>query len=184
MIINRRLYGEDDATTRIRPENPADSEAVRQVHLQAFRPSAAEARLVDLLRRAGKATISLVATSGGRVIGHIMFSRVDLVPDSAGLQGIGLAPVGVLPVFQGRGVGSELVLEGLKVCRRMGFDFCVVLGEPRFYARFGFQPASGYGLRNEYNADEAFRVIELRRGVLRGVGGLVKYQPEFLEVQS
>jgi putative acetyltransferase len=87
-----------------------------------------------------------------------------------------------LPEFQNRGIGSNLICEGLEECRKAGYDIVVVLGEPRFYARFGFSRASDYGLGNEYDANEHFMALELREGALAKVSGTVRYQPEFNEV--
>jgi putative acetyltransferase len=58
-----------------------------------------------------------------------------------------------------------------------------VLGHPEFYPRFGFIPASRYGIKSEYDVrDEVFMARELAQGALRGRSGIVKYQPEFNEV--
>lgn len=113
------------------------------------------------------------------MVGHILFSSVKLTPNPMGLLGLGLAPIGVLPEYQSRGIGSKLIIEGLEVCQRKGFDFSVVLGAPSYYSRFGFRRASDYFLENEYSVDEEFMVVELRKGVLKHLSGLVKYQPEF-----
>jgi putative acetyltransferase len=163
----------------IRPEQPTDAAAVRQVHASAF-PSPAEARLVDRLREGGKALVALVAEAGGVVVGHIVFSPVTLEPPADG-QGVGLAPLAVLPGHQRRGIGARLVEEGLAACRRAGYAFVVVLGHPGYYPRFGFRRAGARGLRNEYGADEAFMALELRAGSLPPGGGLVRYGPEFAE---
>ena len=85
----------------------------------------------------------------------------------------------VLPEFQNKGIGSRLVREGLEACKREGYDAVVVPGHTRFYPRFGFSKAKDYGLDNEYNASDAFVVMELQGGVLEGISGLVKYTPEF-----
>ena len=69
----------------------------------------------------------------------------------------------------------------MEECKRAIYDIVVVLGNPRFYSRFGFSPASDYGLGNEYGADEHFMAMELREGALAEVIGMVKYQPEFRE---
>jgi putative acetyltransferase len=92
---------------------------------------------------------------------------------------VGLAPVAVLPEWQRRGVGGRLVRAGLEACRERGFAFAVVLGHLEYYPRFGFIPASRYGLGNEYGAGDAFMALELRPGGLPPVGGLVKYDAEF-----
>lgn len=166
----------------IRVERSGEGAAIRTVHEQAFHPSRNEARLVDLLRRAGKMTFSLVAVCEGLVVGHVAFSPVTIIPASAiPIRGLALGPLGVLPVFQRRGIGSRLVREGLDVCREGGYSFVVLLGDPRYYRRFGFVPASTYQLDNEYGAGDAFMTLELRPGALRKVEGLVRYAPEFAE---
>src|SRR4029077_14492876 len=96
-------------------------------------------------------------------------------------RGIGLGPMSVLPEFQNKGIGSRLVREGLEACKRDGYDAVVVLGHTKFYPRFGFSRAKDYGLDNEYNATDAFMVMELQVGVLGKISGLVKYAPEFRE---
>jgi len=167
---------------QVRTEEAEDIEAIREVHLRAFDPSPNEAELVDLLRQAGKALISLVALSEGQIIGHVLFSPVTIEPaPPSPLRGLGLAPIGVLPAFQRQGIGKKLIEQGLRDCERAGYDLVVVLGDPRYYSRFGFARAKAYQLENEYGADEAFRVFELRPGVLGNVRGMVKYQPEFQE---
>jgi putative acetyltransferase len=165
----------------IRREASEDAAAIRHLLEQAF-PEPDEANLVELLREADKAPVSLVATYEGQVVGHIMFSPVRIDPAQPGSSSIGLAPVAVLPEFQNRGIGSNLIREGLEECRKAGYDIVVVLGEPRFYARFGFSRASDHGLGNEYGADEHFMALELRDGALAKVSGTVRYQPEFNEV--
>jgi putative acetyltransferase len=166
----------------IRPEKPEDIPAIRIVIEKAFgRP--AEAELVDALRQNGKAAISLVAEDDGGIVGHIFFSPVAIQSKGTGLTGIGLAPLAVIPERQNQRIGSMLVEHGLRRCREEGRPFAVVLGHPDYYPRFGFVPASRFGIKSEYDvADEVFMVMELREGALCGCAGVVKYQPEFNEV--
>jgi putative acetyltransferase len=164
----------------IRPERAEDEAAIRAVHCAAF-PTDTEARLVDRLRTGGHARVSLVAEEDGVVVGHIVFSPVLVGAPPARCEGLGLAPVAVLPAHQRQGVGSALTRAGLAVCRQEGIAFVVVLGHPGYYPRFGFQPASAAGLDNEYGAEEAFMVLELQPGALPTPGGLVRYGPEFDE---
>ena len=93
--------------------------------------------------------------------------------------------MGVIPDFQNRGIGSELVREGLKAALELQEKVVVVLGHPRFYPRFGFVPAKSKGLTCEYPVPEdVFMVVELEDGALGGRAGLVKYSSEFNEVES
>jgi putative acetyltransferase len=164
---------------KILPERPEDIGAIRHVHQQAFLPSANEAYLVELLREAKQVPISLVALWSGKLVGHILFSPISLVPAQLAIRGLALGPMGVLPEFQKQGIGSQLVVSGLQRCRRSGYDLVVVLGDPRFYSRFGFSCARDFQLENEYGVSEEFMVRGLHTGALDAVKGLVKYQPEF-----
>jgi putative acetyltransferase len=137
---------------------------------------------VELLHARGKAPISLVAELKGTIVGHVLFSPVHLDPPAPRLQAIGLAPVGVLPSYQRRGIGSRLIREGLRLCADAGYDVVVVLGDPGFYSGFGFVRAAENGLGCEYG-DEHFMVAELRPRALQGVRGTVKYQAEFREAE-
>jgi putative acetyltransferase len=166
----------------IRPERPEDTAAIRQVHEQAF-GRAAEANLVDTLRTHGKAVVSLVGVEGQRIVGHIFFSPVTIESDDCLVPAVGLAPMAVVPERQRRAIGSQLVEAGLAECRQAGYHYVVVLGHPTYYPRFGFVPASRYGITSEYAVpDEAFMVLAWRGGGWGERGGLARYEPEFREV--
>lgn len=166
----------------IRTEKIEDHEAVRRINELAFgQPN--EADLVDALRENADPCISLVAVVDEQVVGHIFFSPVSIEMESGDFTAMGLAPMAVLPEHQNQGIGSQLVRDGLKECRRLGENIVVVLGHPNYYPRFGFVPASLKGLRSEYDVpDEVFMVTELTEGALAGRRGLVKYHPEFAKV--
>jgi putative acetyltransferase len=173
---------DDSQLIVIRCEEPDDVGAIRVVHERAF-GQPAEANLVDALRAHGKATLSLVAEQNAQIVGHILFSPVTIEADGSVVAGMGLAPMAVLPERQNRGIGSRLVEAGLAQCRAAGHERAVVLGHPEFYPRFGFIPASRYGLRSEYEVrDEVFMAMELRDGAMQGCAGLVKYASEFSDL--
>ena len=166
----------------IRVETPEDYAAVRRVNTLAF-GGEGEAALVDKLR-AATPHISLVAVEDSQVIGHIFFSPATVESDPADFAAVALAPMAVLPEYQNRGVGSRLVRRGLEECKSQGHDVVFVLGHPDYYPRFGFSPAKAKGIRCEFPApDEAFMVVELRPGALGGRTGLLRYRPEFAEVE-
>jgi putative acetyltransferase len=166
----------------IRGERPEDMAAIHEVYELAFgRPH--EAALVDALRASGKVTLALVAVEDDRVVGHILFSPVTIDSGDRTCSAVGLAPMAVLPKRQRRGIGSQLVKAGLLGCRNAGYDCVVVVGHPIYYPRFGFVPASRYGLKSEYEVpDEAFMVVAWSVGVLQGRGGIARYEPEFRSV--
>ena len=162
-----------------RPETPADAAVIYSIHSSSF-PSEAEARLVDALRAAGRLSVSIVAEQAGEVVGHVAFSPVTAAGATAGA---GLGPVAVIERARRRGAGAQLVLAGLAACREAGFPWAVVLGDPSYYGRFGFRPATDFGLSDEYQGGAAFQAIELVDGGLPGGAGLVRYAPEFASLE-
>jgi putative acetyltransferase len=164
----------------IRPEQPDDRTAIHAVHAASF-PTSLEARLVDALRDAGRLRISLVATVDGEIVGHLAFSPVALTGAD---DGLGLAPLAVLPGSQKRGIAAELIRAGLGACQQAGAGFVVVLGEPGYYSRFGFVAASHWRLHDEYGGGDAFQALELRASSIPPVGGIVRYAPEFTALEE
>ena len=170
---------ETSPTVIVRHEADSDPPEIHRVHEAAF-GRREEADLVDALRGASALEISLVAMAGGRVVGHVAFSPVVVEMGGGAWTALGLGPVGVLPEFQGMGIGSALCREGLRAARAAGGEVVVVLGHPGFYARLGFVSAAEWGISCEYPAAEGvFRVSELVPGALGGRRGLVRYRPEF-----
>jgi putative acetyltransferase len=112
-----------------------------------------------------------------------LFSPVTVAEAPENFCAFGLGPMSVLPEFQNRGIGSTLVREGLEACKRQGCEIVVVLGHVEYYPRFGFLKAKDYGLDNEYNAVDSFMVLELQKGALRRIRGMVKYSPEFRDAE-
>jgi putative acetyltransferase len=160
----------------IRREAPGEAQAIDCVVSQAFQvaphASGTEQFIVRQLRSSGALTVSLVAVSRGRVVGHVAISPVTVSDGSAGWFGIG--PVAVLPQEQGRGVGRRLVELALDNLRAMGAEGCVVLGDPGYYGRFGFRVDPNLtleGVPPEYFQALAFRGARAR--------GSVTYHPAF-----
>jgi putative acetyltransferase len=170
----------------VREGRDGDELAIRRVLTSAFR-TARESDLVDALCDDGQECLTLVALDADELVGVAVLTPVTIDgptrDDRPVPVGLGLAPVGVDPDHQRRGIGTALVRHSLLVRQRRNVDFVVVLGEPAYYRRFGFSPASKYKLSCDYGLrPEAFQAVELRKGGLASVQGAVRYLPEFSAV--
>jgi putative acetyltransferase len=164
----------------IRAEKADDVPKVNALNMLAF-PTEAEANLVDALRDEAQPVISLVAVEDDAIVGHIMFTPVELLAHPS-LKIMGLGPMAVIPGRQRGGIGTKLVEEGLKRCRETGAGAVVVLGHPSYYPRFGFEPASQRQIDSEYDVPpEVFMIIELIVDFLSDVEGTIRYHAAFAE---
>ncbi len=162
----------------IRPETPSDYPAVTEVNDLAF-GQPAEGKLVENMRKNPKFIheLSLVAEVDGKIAGHILFFPVVIKSGNGkGKETISLTPIAVLPEFQKQGIGGELIKEGLKACKQLGYDSAIVLGHPEYYPEFGFKQANTWGIKDPFGVPaEAFMALELKKGALENTGGVVEY---------
>ena len=166
----------------IREEVASDIDKIWKVNSDAFETEA-EANLVNALRNSGCPYLSLVAETENEVVGHILFTPVELSGNENKLKIMGLAPMAVLRKYQNKGIGSKLVQAGLEHCQLLGYDAVVVLGHPDYYPKFGFAPSVKYGIKSEYEVpDEAFMILELIPGSLKNHEGVVEYHEAFNSV--
>ena len=166
----------------IRVENKEDVLQVRTLNNKAF-GQPAEANIVDKLRHACPEYLSLVAEDGKIIVGHILFTPTVIEDSGREVQGMGLAPMAVIPDRQRQGIGSMLVRRGLQILRDRGCPFVIVLGHPEYYPRFGFEPASKHHLKSQWDGvpDEAFMILVFDRDSLQNAGGVARYRDEFDE---
>jgi putative acetyltransferase len=165
----------------IRPERKEDFGAIHEVNRLAFGQED-ESLLVQRIRNSSHfiPELSLVASKEGQIVGHILFSLIDIEDQYGNRPVLSLAPMAILPEFQNQGIGSKLAREGLKRCRQLGYTIVIVIGHPNYYPRFGFIPARQKGLDTTFPVpDEAFMVLELVPNALAEHKGTVKYPPEF-----
>ncbi|QAY79760.1 N-acetyltransferase [Sphingosinicella sp. BN140058] len=134
----------------MRPAERRDAGAIRAVHLLAF-PTPAEAALVDRLDRDRDVVVSLVAEQEGQVIGHLLLSRMQVEGDGRAFRALGLGPVAVLPPMQRSGVGTSLIRGGLAIAKATKEQIVFVLGEPDYYARFGFSAETASPFASPYS---------------------------------
>ena len=162
-----------------RVEQPGNADSIYQVNAKAF-GQIEEAELVDALRKHCRERLSLVALNNEKIVGHILFNPVSVHGDHGIVWGMGLAPMAVLPEWQRRGIGSRLIYDAVRRLRKANCPFLVVLGHPEYYPRFGFKPASCYGIECEWAVpDEAFMIKVLDPKRMKNVRGVTRYHPEF-----
>lgn len=165
----------------IRAATSQDIESITGVHVAAF-GGPSEANLVAALTAQCATLISLVALVDSVIVGHILFSPVRIEP-ATDVSVWGLAPMAVHPAKQGCGIGAGLVHSGIATCRDNAVEALVVLGHQDYYPRFGFCPASEFGLGCTYDVPpQAFMALELQARALREVAGVVHYHPVFAEL--
>jgi putative acetyltransferase len=165
----------------IRSEQPQDVLQIREINRRAFGQEQ-EASIVDKLRENCNDILSLVALVEDEVVGHILFSPAVIEGDNGNIVGSGLAPLAVLPEYQKQGIGSELVKTGIARIKDNGCPYIIVLGHPEYYTRFGFQPASRFGISSEWDVpDEAFMILILDEKTMDGISGVAKYRQEWAE---
>lgn len=173
----------------IRKEIPSDYDRVFELTTKAFETmpfsEGNEDKLVVRLRNASAfiPELSLVAELGGQLVGHILFSPLVVDNGQEQFQSLVLGPVSVLTEFQKQGIGSQLILAGHQKAKELGFQSVILIGHPEYYPRFGYKPASTWGIKTQIPlpSDDVFMAVELVEGGLSGVSGMVIFPPEFGE---
>ena len=129
----------------IRRESITDRDAIRSLTARAFSglsfSDGSEPLIIEALRDANALALSLVAVLGNQIAGHVAFSEVG-PPEQSGWFALG--PVSVDPPLQRRGVGSQLIEAGLRTLREQDAKGCVLIGDHRYYHRFGFVVAPAF----------------------------------------
>ncbi len=163
----------------IRLETESDIDSIREINQKAFgQPD--ESKLIDKLRESCLNLLSLVAELDNKIVGHILFSPVVIDSTNGTINGMGLGPMATLPDYQHQGIGAGLINTGLGMLSKKGCPFVVVLGHPTYYPRFGFEPASIFGIGCEWEVpDEVFMIQVFNKKLLTNIKGTALYREEF-----
>lgn len=171
---------------KIRPENQGDHDAVFSLIEKAFQPMQMsdhrEQFLVERLRKSNAfiPSLSLVAETDDRVVGYILLTKLKIENEHDVFDSLALAPVAVLPTYQGRGIGGMLIKQAHDEARKIGHKSVVLLGHADYYPRFGYKQADQFGIKLPFDVPkENCMVIELVENGLKGVSGTVVYPDEF-----
>jgi putative acetyltransferase len=139
------LFGDISMSINIRLENTSDIQNIHHTTTAAFlnapHTEHTEQFIVEALRDAGVLSISLVAEDASNIVGHVGLSPVTISTGASGWYGLG--PISVLPSEQNKGIGSKLMMAALSELKKLNANGCVLLGDPNYYRRFGFEPVEG-----------------------------------------
>jgi len=170
----------------IRREETSDHKAVFNLIEKAFENEIysdhQEQLLVERLRKSATFVpeLALVAEVDGKVVGYILLTKVQIVNEHTRATSLALAPVAVLPTYQGKGIGGRLIGAAHEKATELGFGSVIVLGHKDYYPRFGYRPAGNYGIKLPFDVPaENCMAIELVEGALDNVSGVVEYPHEF-----
>ena len=145
-------------TIRIRPETPADyretENLVREAFWNVYAPGASEHYLLHVMRDAENFVpeLDFVAEENGRIVGQVVFMKARIeCDDGCCREVLSLGPIAVEPPLQKRGIGRALIEHGAAAAAKLGYQAVLLCGDPRVYAKLGFEPAEKYGIRTSEN---------------------------------
>ena len=167
---------------KLRSEAPEDFRKIIEIHNLAFN-TPGEGKLVNGLREsvAFVPDLSIVAEQEGAIVGHILFSKITLTQEGVDFNCLSLAPVAVVPEYQGKGVGKKMIQEGIRRAQSLGFSSILVLGSPKYYGKFGFKHELTNGIICKYKCAE-FQGLELKSDCLKNLKSAVATYPEAFSV--
>ena len=171
----------------IRPENPSEYERVNEIIYEAFTEQhgiqTGKFMMEHFMEERKKETfvpeLSLVAVLGnGKIVGEVALHETDIVTENGKNTQLTLSQSAVLPKYRMQGIMRMLVEYALDKAKKMGYGAVFLGGNPKLYARYGFEPSSKYGIYHENRkkwGDEGFMVCILKAGILDGVTGTTSY---------
>lgn len=172
----------------IRQEQPDDFKAVFDLVEKAFitkeYKEPEEHFLVERLRKsyAFIPELSLVAEVGNKIAGHILLTKLKIKNGQDEFGSLALAPVSVLPEYQGNGIGGQLIVNAHKIAIELGYESVVLLGHENYYPKFGYKQADTFRIELPFDVPkENCMAIELTENGLKNVSGMVEYPKEFNE---
>jgi len=172
----------------VRAEQAGEAGLVASVVARAYAGVAysdqREHLMIDRLRQTSAfiPSLSLLAEVDGQPAGHILLTRAHVRDRDTTVETLALAPLSVVPEYQGQGVGRSLVEAAHQAAATLGFGSIVLVGIPGYYPRFGYEPLSRYPITLPFPAPaDNCMILPLRPGALAGVAGVVEYAPGWLE---
>lgn len=169
---------------RIRIEQTDDFPKIRKVIIAAFKTAphsdGNEQDLVEKLRETDAyiKELALVCEDNGEIVGHIMLTKNKI----GKTKGLSLAPISILPSYQHKGLGRLLIKRSLDIAKHLGYEYVIVLGDNKYYSKFGFQPAKNFGIKCPFNdiPSKNYMAINLL-GNSKKLDATVKYPNVFFD---
>lgn len=159
----------------------------REAFWNVYKPGCDEHLIVHKIRKvpAFIKELCFVACVDDEIVGNIIYSRAKVINDSIKeFEVLCMGPIGVLPFFQGQGIGSLLMNHSIEKAKELGYKAIIIFGNPNYYHRFGFTNAKEYGIQTSSGESfEAFMALELYDGGLNGISGKY-YEDEVFEIEK
>ncbi|MEB5686338.1 GNAT family N-acetyltransferase [Mammaliicoccus lentus] len=172
----------------IRREKEEDYKVTEEVVKKAFineeYSDQSEHRLVANLRNSDAfiPDLSLVALDGNNIVGHILLSKISIVKNDKSIESLALAPVSVLPDYQNKSIGKNLIQHALEIAEKLNFESVIVMGHSEYYPKFGFKKTSNWNIQAPFEVpNELLMAIELKRNALDNTSGVIQYSNAFFE---
>lgn len=173
---------------KLRKESKNDFESVFKLIEKAFEKEEhsdhKEQFLVERLRKSQAfiPELAIVAEVDNKIVGHILFTKLEIKNQSQSFASLALAPVSVLPEFHGKGIGSKLILFGHEIAKNLGYNSVILLGHENYYPRFGYERCEKYNIKMPFDVPaENCMVMALTPNGLTGISGEVVYPKAFFE---
>lgn len=173
---------------KIRQEQVQDYKNVFKVITEAFKKitysDQTEPFLVKRLRKSDAFVpeLSLVAIIDEQIVGHIILTKITIENENQNFPSLALAPVSVLPKYQGQGIGGQLIKTAHEIAKNLGHQSIILLGHEHYYPRFGYRQTADFGIKLPFDAPkENCMAIELTKNALQNVTGTVVYSNAFFE---
>ncbi len=167
----------------IREERPADFPALYELVRLAFQTAPVsngdEQNFVNRLRASDHylPELALVAEAEGQLLGHIMLTRTFLTTPKGQFPLLLLGPVAVVQEHRRQGIGTALIETACQRARALGHQAVILVGDPDFYHRCGFQPAANFGISNTNQIPDQYVLArELVPGALHDLSGSITFQ--------
>lgn len=159
----------------------------REAFWNVYKPGCDEHLIVHKIRNvpAFIKELSFVACDKDRIVGNIIYSKAKVINDeNKEFEVLCMGPIGVLPSYQGQGIGSLLMKYSIEKAKQLGYKAVIIFGNPKYYHRFGFINAKEYGIQTSSGENfEAFMALELYDGSLNGISGK-HYEDEVFKTEK